>query len=108
VAAAWECNMSVPYSKYSPYYSTDQTSGYLDIWKAPGIPALANDILFTVTKSYEYRPDLLAYDLYGEVGLWWVFAVRNLNTIQDPIFDLQAGTKIYLPQLTTLRSALGI
>jgi hypothetical protein len=100
--------MSVPYSKYSPYYTTSQSNGYLDIWNSSNIPALADDILFTVTKSYEYRPDLLAYDLYGQVNLWWVFAVRNLDTIQDPIFDLQAGTKIYLPQLTTLKSSLGI
>lgn len=100
--------MSVPYSKYSPYYSTDQSNGYLDTWNSISIPTLANDILFTLTKSYEYRPDLLAFDLYGQVNLWWVFAARNLNTIQDPIFDMQAGTKIYLPQLTTLKSVLGI
>lgn len=100
--------MSVPYSKYSPYYSTDQSNGYLDVWKSISIPMLADDILFTLTKSYEYRPDLLAFDLYGQVNLWWVFAARNLNVIQDPIFDMQAGTNIYLPQLTTLKSTLGI
>jgi hypothetical protein len=100
--------MSVNYSKYSPYYSTNQNLGYLDVWNPVNIPALPDDILFTVTKSYEYRPDLLAYDLYKQVGLWWVFASRNLDVIQDPIFDLQAGTKIYLPQLTTLKSTLGI
>jgi len=100
--------MSATYSKYSPYYSTDQNSGYLNVWNSIVLPVLPDDILFTVTKSYEYRPDLLAFDLYGQVNLWWVFAVRNLDVIQDPIFDLQAGTKIYLPQLTTLKSTLGI
>jgi len=100
--------MSTSYSKYSPYYSTDQGLGYLNIWKGITLPKLPDDILFTVTKSYEHRPDLLAFDLYGQVNLWWVFAVRNLDVIQDPVFDLQAGTQIYLPQLTTLKSTLGI
>ena len=100
--------MSTSYSKYSPYYSTDQGFGYLNVWNSITFPKLPDDILFTVTKSYENRPDLLAYDLYGQVNLWWVFAVRNLDVIQDPIFDLHAGTKIYLPQLTTLKSTLGI
>jgi len=96
------------YNKTSPYYLTDQSKGYLDVISFRTIPAEADDILFTVTNSYQNRPDLLAYDLYGDVGLWWVFAQRNPNVIQDPVFDLQAGVQIYLPKLSSMKTTLGI
>ena len=100
--------MSATYNKSSPYYTTEITNGYLDIMSAREIPGQRDDILFTVTKNYEYRPDLLAYELYGDVNLWWVFAVRNKNIIKDPLFDFEAGLKIYLPKLSTLKTSLGI
>jgi hypothetical protein len=96
------------YSLTSPYYSTSQTLGYLGIIKFRDIPVRKDDVLFELTKNYEYRPDLLANDAYNDVNLWWVFAVRNKSVIQDPIFDMQAGTKIYLPTLQTLKIVLGI
>lgn len=96
------------YSRTSPYYSTPITNGYLDLLEFRDLAVEADDILWTVTKKYEYRPDLLAYDLYQDVGLWWVFAVRNKNIIKDPVFDLTAGSKIYLPKITAIKSALGI
>jgi hypothetical protein len=96
------------YNKLSPYYTTTDQDGYLDVINFRDIPAETDDILFEVTKNYENRPDLLAYDLYGDVNLWWVFVVRNKTAIKDPIFDLVAGTKIYLPKLSTIKSALGI
>jgi len=40
--------------------------------------------------------------------LWWVFAIRNPNVIQDPIFDFQPGVIIYIPQKTNLTTALGL
>ena len=96
------------YSLSSPYYSTSQTAGYLGIMNFRDIPVQKDDVLFVLTKNYEHRPDLLAGDLYGDVKLWWIFAVRNKSTIQDPIFDMTAGTAIYLPQLHTLKTVLGI
>ena len=96
------------YQKTSPYYTTGDSNGYLDIMSFRDIPAETDDILYEVTKNYEYRPDLLAYDLYGDVNLWWVFAVRNKSVIKDPTYDLTSGTKIYLPKLTTIKLALGL
>jgi hypothetical protein len=95
------------YSNFSPYYSTAETNGYLDIMSFRDIPSQTDDILFEVTKKYQHRPDLLAYDLYNDVRLWWVFAVRNKNKLKDPVFDLTAGIKIYLPKITTINTALG-
>ena len=79
------------YQKNSPYYTTPSTNGYLDVITPRNIIAETDDIEFVVPKDYEYRPDMLAYDLYHDVGLWWVFAARNRNVLKDPVFDLVAG-----------------
>jgi hypothetical protein len=96
------------YSKTSPYFTTQFVNGYLDTMSFRDIPNERDDILFEVTSTYENRPDLLSYDLYGDARLWWVFAIRNKRILKDPVYDLQAGTKIYLPKLTTIKRVLGI
>jgi hypothetical protein len=96
------------YSPLSPYYTTSQSFGYLDIINFRPIPAATDDILFTIVKTYENRPDLLAYDLYQTVQLWWVFAMRNPSVIQDPVFDMKAGVQIFLPKLSAIKTTLGI
>ena len=95
-------------NKWSPYANTPLTDmGYLDIYAPQPVPVGANDVLYEILPAYTYRPDLLAFDLYGEKELWWVFAQRNLDVLKDPIFDFVAGTKIYLPQGSNLRQILG-
>lgn len=96
------------YNKNSPYYNTTIKNGYLDVIRFRNIPANTDDVLYQVSKEYEYRPDLLAHQVYSDSGLWWIFAVRNPSVIKDPIFDLAAGTVIYLPKISTIRAALGI
>jgi hypothetical protein len=81
---------------------------YLDIYEPRPIPNYADDVLFTVNATYQYRPDLLAYDLYNNERLWWVFAVRNPNAIEDPIWDFRIGKKIFIPKQDTLTKELGI
>lgn len=96
------------YSKSSPYYETNLNGFYLDLLNLRDLPIQGDDILFTVTQQYANRPDLLAYDLYSDVNLWWVFAVRNKDVIKDPVFDMIPGQKIYLPKLSTINAVLGI
>jgi hypothetical protein len=96
------------YSKTSPYFTTNVTGSYLDLLSLRDIPSQSDDILFTVTQQYSNRPDLLAYDLYSDANLWWVFAVRNKSIIKDPVFDMIPGQKIYLPKLSTINSVLGL
>ena len=43
------------------------------------------NIKYTIESQYQYRPDLLAYDLYGSTKLWWVFAQRNMNIIKEDL-----------------------
>lgn len=96
------------YNKSSPYFNTAIVNNYLDVVEFRNIPLDPADSLFEITSVYENRPDLLAYDLYQDVNLWWVFVVRNQDVIKDPVFDFIAGTKIYIPKLDTLRESLGI
>lgn len=99
--------MSV-YNKSSPYFTTPITNGYLDILELRDIPKQQDDYLFEITKAYENRPDLLAYDLYNDDKLWWVFTIRNKAILKDPVYDFVAGTQIYLPKLSTLKAVLGL
>jgi hypothetical protein len=71
------------------------------------IPKATDDLLFTINTTFQYRPDLLAFDLYGNSGLWWVFYQRNPNTLTKPPLDFKAGRLIYLPKLSTLKTVLG-
>ena len=97
------------YPASSPYFNTDIVDGkYLDIMIDRPIPKLASDVYWKITTAYEYRPDMLAYDLYANPKLWWVFAQRNPNTLKDPYFDFLTGTGIYLPKLSTLQQVLGV
>jgi hypothetical protein len=96
------------YNKTSPYYNTPLKNGYLDVATFRSFPSQDDDVLYQVSKEYEYRPDLLAYEIYKDSSLWWVFAVRNPSIIKDPIFDLEAGVVIYLPKISTLQNSLGI
>lgn len=96
------------YTNTSPYYLTEIKQNYLDILKIRAVSAEPDDFLYTIEAQYTYRPDLLAYDIYGQASLWWVFTQRNLDVLQDPIFDFVAGTKIYLPKSSSLRKILGL
>ena len=96
------------YSNTSPWYKTKIKNNYLDVLTIRPVSADADDFLYTIEPQYTYRPDLLAYDLYGEVNLWWVFMQRNLDVIQDPILDFVPGKQIYLCKNSSLTTALGL
>ena len=96
------------YSNTSPYFTTPENTISLDFLVPRTITAEQDDVLYTIDRIYAYRPDLLAYDLYGTPRLWWVFAQRNPDTIEDPIYDFAPGVTIQLPKLSNLKSNLGI
>lgn len=97
------------YPPTSPYCNTNTVDGkFLDIMVNRPIPTLASDVYWEITTGYDLRPDMLAYDLYNDSKLWWVFASRNPNRLKDPFFDFVTGTGIYLPTSATLKQALGL
>jgi hypothetical protein len=95
------------YDSTSPYFTTGYTQFYLDVMTNRVIPKRPDDIQFEINQTYQYRPDMLAFDLYQSATLWWVFYQRNPNTLQAPPLDFKIGTVIYLPKITTLQEALG-
>ena len=95
------------YTATSSYADTPLRDFYLDVAENRAIPKLRDDVVFTINETYNMRPDMLAYDLYGDSDLWWVFAQRNPNVLVNPLLDFKTGTTIFLPKLDTLRQALG-
>jgi hypothetical protein len=95
------------YDATSPYADTGYSQFFLDTMVNRPIPKEDDDITFTINLTYQYRPDLLAFDLYGTGALWWVFYQRNPNTLQAPPLDFVIGKTIFLPKVATLKTALG-
>ena len=96
------------YSNTSPYFDTRQIGDYLDILNPRTLTAELDDQEYTIERTYAYRPDLLAYDLYGSPRLWWVFAQRNPGQLEDPIYDFKPGVTVQLPKKENLLKDLGI
>lgn len=96
------------YKDTSPWKTTTVSQGYLDFLNIRPIPADGDDYLYTIESQYTYRPDLLSYDLYRTPKLWWVFMQRNLDRIQDPIYDFIPGLQIYIPKGDELKKSLGL
>jgi hypothetical protein len=95
------------YSSTTPYAITPYSQFFLDVMVDRPIPKEPDDQLFRINQTYQYRPDLLAFDLYDQSQLWWVFYQRNPNTLIAPPWDFAAGLEIYLPKITTLQTVLG-
>ena len=96
------------YSKFSPYYNTQENNLYLELLRIRPVPAEADDFQYIIQAQYRHRPDLLAYDIYGNTKLWWVIVQRNLDVIKDPIYDFEPGVVIYLPKQSNLEKYLGV
>ena len=95
------------YDSTSAYYLTPYSQFFLDVRTDRPFPRESDDQILVITQTYQYRPDMLAFDLYDNASLWWVFYQRNPNTLTKPHLDFKADVQIYLPKITTLRNALG-
>jgi len=87
------------YRTDSLYRNTEVVnSKYLDVLSIDNID-IKNTSTKTITLEAKHneRPDLLAYELYGNSKLWWTFALFNQDTLQDPIIDFKSGLSIIVP-----------
>jgi hypothetical protein len=98
----------VKYRKTSPWALTKQNKLYLELMTVRPVPSEKDDFKYVLENQYRHRPDLLAYDLYGDPKLWWVFVQRNMDVIKDPIYDFEPGIVIYIPKKNNLQNYLGI
>lgn len=91
--------MSINYKDNSNYSNTNINRKYLETY----VPKLTRESLSQDTRTmkveskYERRPDLLAYDLFGNANLWWVIAHYNREVLKDPLNDFIAGIEIEVP-----------
>ena len=91
------------YPSESPYNLTSIVSKYLTYYvHRPVRPDLTDRVTILNNERYVFRPDLLAFDLYGNEALWWVIPVRN--GMQDPVFDLTFGRDLIVPDPTRVRN----
>lgn len=90
----------VEYRKDSMYRETSLVDNkYLDVLEYPIDAANITDMItITVKSKYEHRPDLLAYEMYGNPKFWWVFAMYNQDKLLDPIVDFISGLEITIPK----------
>lgn len=100
--------MVAKYKNSSPWKDTEITNNYLSYFRIRPVPAEGDDFLYTIEAQYTHRPDLLAYDLYKDTKLWWVFMQRNMDILQDPIYDFVPGVQIYIPKGDSLFKLLGM
>lgn len=88
------------YDSNSMYRNTPVIDNkYLDIM-VPTVDTIrsADTKTMTLESKYDQRPDKLAYDLYGNAKLWWIFAEYNQDTLKDPIIDFKSGLEIRVPK----------
>lgn len=96
------------YTQSSPWATTSQNNLYLELLNIRPVPAEQDDFRYVIESQYRHRPDLLAYDLYGNPKLWWVFVQRNMDVIKDPIYDFETGITIYIPKKSNLEKFIGV
>ena len=106
--------MKIQYDTDSVYKNTNIVDNkYLDIME-PIISDVTIYDLYSLTLeskynerpdmlAYDYRgvhsmsTDMLAYDLFSNANLWWIFAEFNQDLLKDPIIDFKSGLTIQVP-----------
>jgi len=85
------------YSNSSQYRNTQFVKDYLDLYEPAIEINMSATKLITVANKYHMRPDLLAFDLYGDSSLWWVLVIYNRDILFDPFNDLLPGIELRVP-----------
>lgn len=65
----------------------------------------ANDIYYQIQGYEEYRPDVVANNIYGDPKLYWV--ILSNNGMRD-VFDFKAGEYIVIPALESVYAEGGV
>jgi hypothetical protein len=90
-------NFVNPTSRYAnsvvAYYSEQRRLTFNTYKKVPFVPS-DSDRFMVVSKGYEYRPDLVSFDMYGTTNFWW--RIMEANGMKD-ILEFKAGANIRIP-----------
>lgn len=83
------------YVKQDVIYYSENNFLTFTTYKRKKITRSENDQVALITPGYEYRPDLMAFDKYGVVDVWW--KILEANKMKD-IYDFKSGKTIFLPE----------
>src|ERR1700733_4146240 len=87
---------SVSYPTDTLYARTSINGRFLGFYSSILIPPDPTDRLYVIKRQdWVHRPDLMAFDYYGDDRLFWVFGVRN--GLADLVFDINFGTVLFFP-----------
>lgn len=84
------------------YENTPIKEFFRDIWVPITVEEKATDFAYKIQPEFDERPDLLSFELYGTPDLWWIFALRNMDELVDPIADFKTGLVIMVPSENTI------
>lgn len=82
-------------SRYVQGGTTEIFPKRLGWWDRKVLQKSNADVTITISPKYNLRPDLLAFDMYGNVNLAWV--VLQFNNIVDVNEEFITGKVITLP-----------
>lgn len=85
------------------YKNTPNELSVKDLANIPKIHPSLDDEEVEITNKYHHRPDIMAKDIYGSSKYWFVFLLRNMDVIEDPIFDHERGKKIMVPHPNSVK-----
>lgn len=77
---------------------------FFDLYTLPKIVETKPPILHRVTAAEVKRPDMIAYNVYGDVSLFWAIAWRNGWLL--PIRDVRVGEMVICPAVEDVLAAL--
>lgn len=74
----------------------EESDTFIKWWERDVLPRDdITDILYTIKKVYEFKPDLISFDYYGRNDLGWL--ILQYNNIVDVNEELKVGQQILLP-----------
>ena len=74
--------------------TTSQGKPYFKAKVYPNIPLAESDVYIITTVGD--RLDLLAYNYYRDVNLWWIISAANNNVTKGSMFPIP-GTQLRIP-----------
>lgn len=79
---------------WSVYYIDSKNGDFYGTRQPLRLPRHNSDMFHQVTEADRRRIDLIAWQYYRDVNLWWIIA--EVNNIGNPL-DIEPGTVLRIP-----------
>lgn len=94
------------YDKKDQLLLKDNTVVIRNLRKEDMTPVIdSNSTQHIIEPKEQYRPDVVAYNVYGDARFAWI--IMSANNISD-IFDFKTGLIITIPSITSLYRTGGV